>query len=100
MRSAITCLLAVSILFTLTACGGGGRGSGSQDETVLGSTFAAVGSYGGTESGIAGLIYYLVREFDQNQLDLNQDGDTGDDIMHVLNPATGLATNLMLPGST
>ena len=45
------------------------------------------------------LIVFRVTEFRQGNTDLNDDGDTEDDVVHVYDLSTGITTNLKLEGS-
>lgn len=99
MRTAYQALLAIVCVIALASCGGG-SGRSNRDSLLLGSTFAAISQYLGTTTGVDGLVYFLVWESDQNNLDLNGDLDAGDNVMHVMDPATGVVANLGVAGSS
>lgn len=95
MKIVAACLLA-GLSFSLVACGGGGGGGSESDELHVGNSGLAITAFNGNVVSVGGWAALLVSESAQNNRDLSGDLDAGDQVVHLFDPATGVAVNTAL----
>ena len=97
MRCLATVLVCLPLLFA-PGCGGGG-GSSDGGAIAANTGLAIAGNFPFGLVDLGGLLFALVNEAEQNSGDLNGDGDAADNVVHMIDPVTGVVTNLGVSGT-
>jgi len=92
--------LALSAALVLGGCGGGGGGQGGSENITGSNSGVAVPFFNGAAASAGGIVFFLASEKDQAFIDLNGDGDPADNVVHSIDPTTGIVTNLGLSAAS
>lgn len=97
-RTIVTAMVVLATVLMLNGCGGGG-GQADGGAAAVNTGIAIAGSFPGGVGSFPGFVFALVSEVEQGASDLNGDGDTSDEVVHMVTIATGAVTNLGVSGS-
>ncbi len=84
----------------LAGCGGSGNNDRTDDGALAVNSGMAIGStYPDGLVAVGDVLVFLVSESEQAGTDLNGDGDAADNVVHILDPATGVIVNTGFAGA-
>lgn len=98
-RANVMAIALLAPVLLLAGCGGGGGAEDDNGAASLNAGIAIAGSFPGGVGSFPGFVFALVSEIEQGSSDLNGDGDTSDEVVHMVTLATGAVTNLGIAGS-